>query len=81
MPAPTKEELQERAQLVRIHEANCKIDYPSKDELNFRLAVMKSLGTALGLKEMRNREIAGPATTDAARPPAARPTPLAGRKG
>jgi hypothetical protein len=80
MATATKEELQERAQLVRIHEANCKIDYPSKDELNFRLAIMKSLGTALGLAAMRKVEITGPATTDAARPkPVTAPAPAARR--
>ena len=41
----TKEELQERAQLVRIHEANCRIEYPSKDEANFRLALTMSGGS------------------------------------
>ncbi len=40
----TKEELQERAQLVRIHQANCQIVYPTRDEANFRVAVMKKLG-------------------------------------
>lgn len=65
---PTKEELTERAQLIRIHEANCKIDYPSVDELNFRLAVMKRLGLALGLKELRPLMIDGPVTQPPARP-------------
>lgn len=39
----TKEQLQERAQLVRIHEANCQIEHPGPLELNFRLAIMKKL--------------------------------------
>ena len=34
-----KEELQERAQLIRIHEANCQLDHPTVDELNFRIAI------------------------------------------
>lgn len=66
--ATTKEELQERAQLVRIHEANCKIEYPSPDEANFRIATMKKLGLVLGLKEVRTTVIAGPVTSTPARP-------------
>jgi hypothetical protein len=60
MPAITKEELQERAQLVRVHEANCKIEHPTPEEANFRIAVMKQLGVTYGLREMRTREITGP---------------------
>ena len=61
MPIPTKEELQERAQLVRIHEANCQIDHPTPDELNFRLAIAKKLGECYNLRELRTKEITGPA--------------------
>ncbi len=53
----TKEALQERAQLVRIHEANCKIDFPTPEEAAFRLAIMKKLGLDLGLKEIRSAQI------------------------
>jgi len=56
----TKEQLQERAQLVRIHEANCSIDYPSRDEANFRLAIMKKLAAEYGLKELRAATIEPP---------------------
>lgn len=56
----TKEELQERAQLVRIHEANCQIQYPTPAESNFRLAIMKKLGEQYQLKELRTAVIAGP---------------------
>jgi len=56
----TKEELQARAQLVRIHEANCKIEYPTRDEANFRLAIMKRLGLQFSLKELRAATIEGP---------------------
>lgn len=56
----TKEELSERAQLVRIHEANCHIDYPSDEEKNFRLAIMKKLGMQLALKEVRSASITPP---------------------
>jgi hypothetical protein len=65
---PTKEQLQERAQLVRIHEANCKIDFPTPEEANFRIAVMKQLGRDLGLKEVRVAAITGPVLTSALRP-------------
>jgi hypothetical protein len=60
--ATTKEELQERAQLVRVHEANCKIEYPTKDEANFRLAIMKKIGGAFSLRELRDKVIEGPVT-------------------
>ena len=56
----TKEQLQERAQLVRIHEANCHIPYPTRDEANFRLAIMKKLGLQFTLREVRPATIQGP---------------------
>lgn len=56
----TKEQLQERAQLVRIHEANCEIEHPTPEEANFRLAIMKKLGAEYGLKELRTATITGP---------------------
>jgi len=58
--AATKEELQERAQLVRIHEANCGIEHPTAEESNFRIAIMKKLGSEFGLREMRPYHITGP---------------------
>ena len=64
----TKEELQARAQLVRIHEANCEIEYPTRDEANFRIAVMKQLGREFALKEVRAVTIEGPAVNTAGRP-------------
>ena len=63
----TKEELQERAQLVRIHEANCRIEYPTKDEANFRLAIMKRLGLQFALRELRLAQLAGPVVADSLR--------------
>lgn len=73
MPIVTKEELQERAQLIRIHEANCAIDHPSLDEANFRVAIMKQIGTRFGLRELRDKVITGPVTqTPAAVRPAAK---------
>ena len=64
----TKEELQERAQLVRIHEANCQIDYPTRDEANFRVAIMKKLGLEYRLREVRATAVEGPVLTNAPRP-------------
>ena len=57
----TKEQLQERALLVRIHEANCSILFPTPLEQNFRVAIMKKLAGACDLKELRATTIAGPA--------------------
>ena len=69
----TKEELLERAQLVRIHEANCNIEYPTRDETNFRLAIMKKIGWQFALKEVRRVQIEGPVIAVAPRSaPAAR---------
>ena len=61
MEEKTKEELQERALAVRALEAACKIEHPNADESAFRVAVMKRVGTALGLREMRGVSIAPPA--------------------
>ena len=57
---PTKEQLTERAQLVRIHEANCHIPYPTPVEANFRLAIMKKLAAEYSLKEYRAATVEGP---------------------
>jgi len=46
--------------LVRIHEANCKIDYPTDVEQNFRIAVMKKLAEEMDLCELKNKTIVGP---------------------
>ncbi len=63
----TKEQLQERAQLVRIHEANCHIEFPTPQEANFRLAIMKQLGLEFRLKELRGATITGPVVATPAR--------------
>ncbi len=74
--ATTKEDLQERAQLVRIHEANCKIEYPTRDEANFRLAIMKRIGLQFALRELRPAGIDGPlSAAPRGVAPAGRPTP------
>ena len=44
----TKEQLQERTQLVRIHEANCNLEFPTPSEANFRVAIMEKLATEFG---------------------------------
>jgi hypothetical protein len=49
----TKDQLQERSLLVRIHEGNCAIQFPSPPEAAFRLAIMKKLAESLALKELR----------------------------
>jgi len=36
--------------LVRIHEANCGIDFPTDIEQNFRIAIMKAIADQLRLK-------------------------------
>ena len=59
----TKEQLQEMAQLVRIHEANCQVQYPTPLESNFRLAIMKKLAIEYGLKELRATTIEPPGST------------------
>lgn len=46
--------------LVRIHEANCGIDFPSDVEQNFRIAIMKKLAAELGLSELKNLTLSGP---------------------
>lgn len=53
MPDLTKEDLQERAQLVRIHQANCEIDHPNDADNAFRYATMKKLAQAFGYKEVK----------------------------
>ncbi len=68
MCSMTKEELQSRAQLVRIHEANCQIEFPTPDEANFRIAIMKQLGREFGLKELRAASLAGPVLSTPPRP-------------
>ncbi len=56
----TKEQLQSRAQLIRIHEANCAIEHPTPIELNFRLAIMKRIAAQFSLRELRSATITAP---------------------
>ena len=62
----SKEQLQERAQLVRIHEANCQVEHPTPTELAFRLAIMKKIALEYRLKELRLATLDGPATAQRA---------------
>ena len=61
MPDITKEELQERAQLIRTHEANCEIEHPTEDERAFRLATMKRIAKAFNYPELKQYGF-GPST-------------------
>ena len=47
--AATKEELIERAQLVRLYEANTTIQVPSELDLRFRRSLMCKLATVYAL--------------------------------
>jgi len=46
--------------LVRIHEANCHIDFPTEIEQAFRVAVMKKIATELNLRELQKMTIGAP---------------------
>lgn len=46
--------------IVRIHEANCQIDFPTEIEHNFRIAIMKRMAKDLGLAELKGHTITGP---------------------
>ncbi len=62
MPANTPDTTRDftPAEIVRIHEANCDLQFASADEQNFRIAVMKYLGRRLGLAELRGAALTGP---------------------
>jgi hypothetical protein len=47
--------------LVRIHEANCKVEFPSEEQANFTLAIEKEIARRLGLAELKQKQIQGPA--------------------
>jgi hypothetical protein len=47
--------------LVRIHEANCKVEFPSADQANFTLAIEKEIARRLNLAELKQKQIQGPA--------------------
>ncbi len=68
----SKEELIERAQILRAYEANCGIEHPTEDDLRFRLALDKKLALEWHLKDLRAMTITGPGQPPA-RPAAAPP--------
>ena len=41
--------------LVRIHEANCKVEFPSADQANFTLAIEKEIARRLNLAELKQK--------------------------
>lgn len=63
------------AELVRLHEANCQIEFATVDEQRFRLALMKFLGRRLGLAELRTATL-GPAPAPAEPRRAGRSAPV-----
>lgn len=50
------------AEIVRIHEANCELDYVSAEEQNFRIAVMKHIARRMNLPELKGATITGQGT-------------------
>ncbi len=77
--ALSKEELQERAQLIRLYEAACNIAHPSDEDIRFRAALMRKIGVKYDLREMRNWTVGVPAggvppRANAAAAVAAKPT-------
>jgi hypothetical protein len=50
------------AEIVRIHEANCQLDFVGPEEQNFRVAMMKFIGRKLNLGELKKAEITGTGT-------------------
>ena len=47
------------AEYVRIHEANCQIQFPTADEQNFRIAMMKHIARKIGLAELKTAVLTG----------------------
>jgi hypothetical protein len=70
--APNTERDFTPAEIVRIHEANCELEFASAEEQNFRLAMMKYIGRRLGLAELKGLALSGPGS-GIARPRPARP--------
>lgn len=50
------------AEIVRIHEANCQLEFVTPEEQNFRFAVMKHIARKMGLSELRGATITGSGT-------------------
>lgn len=50
------------AEIVRIHEANCQLEFVDAQEQNFRIAMMKFIARKLGLPELKGQAIGGTAS-------------------
>ena len=50
------------AEIVRIHEANCNLEYASQEEQNFRQAMMRFIARKLSLAELKNSTVTGTGT-------------------
>ena len=50
------------AEIVRIHEANCQLEFVDPQEQNFRIAMMKFIARKLGLPELKGAAVTGSAT-------------------
>jgi hypothetical protein len=53
----TKEDLQERAQLIRVHEANCGIEHPTDEERAFRSATMRKIAESFEFRTVKGFEM------------------------
>jgi hypothetical protein len=50
------------AEIVRIHEANCQLEFVDSQEQNFRIAMMKYIARRLNLADLKPSTISGAAT-------------------
>lgn len=50
------------AEIVRIHEANCQLEFVGAEEQNFRVAMMKFIARKLGLADLKGATITGNGT-------------------
>lgn len=57
--AEQKERLTERAHLVRLYEAAAKVEFPTPEDIAFRVALSKRIGRDLNLREVRALVIDG----------------------
>lgn len=48
------------AEIVRIHEANCQLEFVDPQEQNFRIAMMKYIARRLALPDLKASTITGP---------------------
>lgn len=50
------------AEIVRIHEANCAIDFATGEEQNFRVGWMRLIAQRAGMRELKTAAIIGTGT-------------------